>query len=94
MSFDLSMAAAAIAGLLLISAFFSGAETALTATSRARLTELERRGNWRASIVLSLTKPANASLAHFCWATILQLSRLPPLLQQSWLRLLAITALS
>ena len=56
MSFDLSMAAAAIAGLLLISAFFSGAETALTATSRARLTELERRGNWRASIVLSLTK--------------------------------------
>src|SRR6185295_1175434 len=56
MSLDLSMAAVAIVGLLLISAFFSGAETALTATSRARLTELERRGSWRASVVLSLTK--------------------------------------
>jgi Mg2+/Co2+ transporter CorB len=56
MSFDLSMAAFAIVGLLLISAFFSGSETALTATSRARLTELERRGSWRASVVLSLTK--------------------------------------
>jgi Mg2+/Co2+ transporter CorB len=56
MSFDLSIAAVAIVFLLLVSAFFSGAETALTATSRARLTELERRGNWRASIVLSLTK--------------------------------------
>ena len=56
MNFDLSIAAAAIVFLLLVSAFFSGAETALTATSRARLTELERRGNWRASIVLSLTK--------------------------------------
>jgi Mg2+/Co2+ transporter CorB len=56
MSFDLAIPAFAIVFLLLMSAFFSGSETALTATSRARLTELERRGNKRASIALSLTK--------------------------------------
>jgi Mg2+/Co2+ transporter CorB len=56
MSFDLAIPALAIVFLLLMSAFFSGSETALTATSRARLTELERRGNKRASIALSLTK--------------------------------------
>ena len=56
MSFDLSVPAGAIVFLLLLSAFFSGSETALTATSRTRLTELERRGSWRASIALSLTK--------------------------------------
>jgi Mg2+/Co2+ transporter CorB len=56
MSLDLAIPALAIVFLLLMSAFFSGSETALTATSRARLTELERRGNKRASIALSLTK--------------------------------------
>ena len=56
MSFDLSIPAVALVFLLLLSAFFSGSETALTAASRARLTELERRGNWRASVALSLTK--------------------------------------
>jgi Mg2+/Co2+ transporter CorB len=56
MSFDLSIPAVAIVFLLLLSAFFSGSETALTAASRARLTELERRGSWRASVALSLTK--------------------------------------
>jgi Mg2+/Co2+ transporter CorB len=47
--------AAIIACLLVISAFFSGSETSLTATSRARMHELERRGNWRAGIVQQLT---------------------------------------
>ena len=56
MSFDLGLPAVAIVFLLLLSAFFSGSETALTATSRAHLTELERRGSWRASVALSLTK--------------------------------------
>ena len=56
MSFDIGMAAVTIFFLLLVSAFFSAAETGMTATSRARLTELERRGSWRASLVLSLTK--------------------------------------
>jgi Mg2+/Co2+ transporter CorB len=56
MSFDIGMAALAIVLLLLMSAFFSAAETGMTAASRARLTELERRGNWRSSLVLKLTK--------------------------------------
>ena len=56
MSFDIGMAAVTIFFLLLISAFFSSAETGMTATSRARLTELERRGSWRAGLVLNLTK--------------------------------------
>jgi len=36
---------------LLISAFFAGSETALTASSRARMTRLEKQGNRRAAIV-------------------------------------------
>lgn len=56
MSFDIGMAAVTIFFLLLVSAFFSAAETGMTATSRARLTEMERRGSWRASLVLGLTK--------------------------------------
>jgi Mg2+/Co2+ transporter CorB len=55
MTKDLLIDAAIIAGLLVISAFFSGSETSLTATSRARMHELERRGNWRAAIVQQLT---------------------------------------
>ena len=46
---------ATIALLIVISAFFSGAETGLTAASRARLTEMERQGSKRAGIVLKLT---------------------------------------
>ncbi len=56
MNLDIVLPAVIIILLLLFSAFFSGSETALTATSRARLTELERRGNWRASVALTLTK--------------------------------------
>jgi Mg2+/Co2+ transporter CorB len=40
--------------LLVISAFFSGAETALTAASRPRMHELERQGNERAATVNAL----------------------------------------
>ncbi|MGE4312709.1 MAG: HlyC/CorC family transporter [Pseudobdellovibrionaceae bacterium] len=42
----------AIFTLLLLSAFFSGSETAFTAASRARLRTLEKEGNARASDVL------------------------------------------
>ena len=42
--------------LIIISAFFSGAETGLTAASRARLTELARQGSARAATVLKLTE--------------------------------------
>ncbi|SDH53223.1 HlyC/CorC family transporter [Roseospirillum parvum] len=43
--------AVAILFLLVLSAFFSGSETALTATSRPLMHELERRGNVRAGTV-------------------------------------------
>ena len=42
---------AGIAVLLVLSAFFSGSETALTAASRSRLHQLDRRGNRRARTV-------------------------------------------
>lgn len=41
----------AVIFLLLLSAFFSGSETALTAASRVRLTALEKNGNKRAGLV-------------------------------------------
>ncbi len=46
----------AIAGLLVLSAFFSGSETALTAVSRPRLHHLEREGNRRARLVNRLAE--------------------------------------
>lgn len=45
---------AAILALLVMSAFFSGSETALTATSRAKLHQSARQGNKRAQLVLTL----------------------------------------
>ena len=56
MSSDIFYAVLPIACLILISAFFSGSETGLTATSRARLTEIERRGSKRAAMALKLTE--------------------------------------
>ncbi|MGH6875328.1 MAG: HlyC/CorC family transporter, partial [Aestuariivirgaceae bacterium] len=55
MTNDILVSFIIIACLLVISAFFSGSETSLTATSRARMHELERRGNRRAGIVQQLT---------------------------------------
>jgi Mg2+/Co2+ transporter CorB len=55
MNYDVIVALASIFGLILVSAFFSGSETGLTTSSRARLTEMERRGSKRASTVLKLT---------------------------------------
>ena len=43
-----------IAGLLVLSALFSGSETALTASNRARIHHLQRKGNRRALIVSTL----------------------------------------
>jgi Mg2+/Co2+ transporter CorB len=51
MTVALGIILGAVFGLVLISAFFSGSETALTATSRARMHELERRGDRRAAVV-------------------------------------------
>jgi len=47
---------AAIAVLLLLSAFFSGSETALTAASRAQMHSLQKAGNRRAVLVGRLTR--------------------------------------
>jgi Mg2+/Co2+ transporter CorB len=55
MSYDVSMALVSIIALIVVSAFFSGSETGLTTSSRARLTEMERRGSKRAGTVLKLT---------------------------------------
>jgi Mg2+/Co2+ transporter CorB len=55
MSLDLGFTIAAILILIFFSAFFSGSETALTAVSRARLNELERRGSRRATMAFTLT---------------------------------------
>ena len=48
---DIVLSALAIVLLLLISGFFSGSETALTAASRARMHQLEKDGDRRARIV-------------------------------------------
>ena len=56
MNTEVGYALLSIVCLIFISAFFSGAETGLTATSRARLTEIERRGSKRATMALKLTE--------------------------------------
>jgi Mg2+/Co2+ transporter CorB len=55
MSYDVGLALVTILFLIIVSAFFSGSETGLTTASRARLSEMERRGSKRASAVLKLT---------------------------------------
>ena len=52
--FSLLINGAAIVALLVVSAFFSGSETALTAASRARMHQLEHEGNARAHVVNQL----------------------------------------
>ncbi len=54
MTLALGIMAGAAFGLVLLSAFFSGSETALTTSSRPRLHELEKRGERRARTVLDL----------------------------------------
>ncbi|MEH6525837.1 MAG: HlyC/CorC family transporter [Sneathiella sp.] len=51
MDFDLILLLLAIFLLLLLSAFFSGSETALTGASRARLHQMEQAGDKRAHLV-------------------------------------------
>ncbi|MDX2259363.1 MAG: HlyC/CorC family transporter [Hyphomicrobiaceae bacterium] len=51
---ELAITLLAVLALLVVSAFFSGSETALTAASRARLHTLEAEGNNRARVVNGL----------------------------------------
>jgi Mg2+/Co2+ transporter CorB len=55
MNSEIGYAILSIFCLILVAAFFSGAEIGLTATSRGRLTEIERRGSKRAAMALKLT---------------------------------------
>ncbi len=54
MGIEILITAGVIVVLLVLSAFFSGSETALTAASHARLHELARQGNVRAKVVNKL----------------------------------------
>lgn len=56
MSLEIGLIIVAIIGLLALSAFFNGSETALTAASRARMHALEQEGNRHASLVNTLLK--------------------------------------
>lgn len=55
MTLELALTLGAICVLLVLSAFFSGSETALTAASRAKIHALEQDGNNRAGLVNRLT---------------------------------------
>jgi Mg2+/Co2+ transporter CorB len=54
MSSEVSFAVISIFCLIIVAAFFSGAETGLTAASRARLNETARRGSKRAATAMKL----------------------------------------
>jgi Mg2+/Co2+ transporter CorB len=54
MSFEVALILIAIVVLIILSAFFNGSETALTAASRARMHALEQEGNSRARLVNKL----------------------------------------
>ena len=56
MTFEIVLALTTIFLLLVLSGFFNGSETALTAASRARMHALEQEGNARASIVNELLR--------------------------------------
>ena len=56
MPLDIAIIIAAIIALLVLSAFFNGSETALTAASRARMHALEQEGNVRARLVNRLLR--------------------------------------
>ena len=53
---DFALTIGGIFLLILLSGFFSGSETALTATSQARLSQLARKGNQNATTVVDLKK--------------------------------------
>ena len=53
---DIWLTGLAVLGLLILSAFFSGSETALTAVSRARMHQREKGGDRRAGLVGKLTE--------------------------------------
>ena len=65
MSIEIILSLAAIVVLLVLSAFFNGSETALTAASRARMHALEQEGNARAALVTRLLKNPERLIGQF-----------------------------
>ncbi len=56
MTLEIALIIAAIVVLILLSAFFNGSETSLTAASRARMHALEQEGNAKAALVNKLLR--------------------------------------
>ena len=54
MLISISILIGSIIGLIILSAFFSGSETAMTAVSEARMKHLSENGDKRAEIVKNL----------------------------------------
>lgn len=71
MGSELGYAALSIVSLILVSAFFSGAEAGLTASSRTRLAELEKRGSTRAGSALRLLETPERLIGALLLGTIL-----------------------
>ena len=71
-------AAAILIFCVLMSALFSGSETAMTAASKARMHALEKQGDPRAAIVIRMLGGPTACSARCCWATPCSISALPP----------------
>ena len=76
MTLALGLTLGAIVGLLIVSAFFSGSETALTAASRARMHALEEDGVARAGLVNRLLDSRERLIGALLSETIS--STLPP----------------
>ncbi len=68
----------AIVALLAMSFFFSGSETALTAASRARMYQLAKSGNKRASVVEKLTAEKERLIGAILLATTSSTFSPPP----------------
>ena len=60
--FDLLLTGGLIVGLLMLSGFFSGSETALTATREGRLSQLARKGSSAAETVIGLKHKSDSMI--------------------------------
>ena len=62
-AFDVFSAVLVVLGCVLLSAFFSGSETALTGASLAHMHALEKEGDRRAVVVTRLLRHKNRTIA-------------------------------
>ena len=78
MTIDYLILAGAIFVLLILSAFFSGSETALTRASLPRMHELARQGNRRAELVLALYEQRERLIGAILFGIIWSIFCRPP----------------